>query len=357
MEVGFPLPGKLNLALFLQLLGFACFVFADPYLRTRQRRILLAVAALAFSLPVLEHLRFYLELKQTAPALRTAVSLYGFCACAAALVLTGVLIRDTLRVCAERKGTALLVFPALLIIGAVTADRLRPGHGPVSWLTVATIGCCCLSYLWMHLQLAREHDRALVSEQRIQIMISQIQPHFLYNTLSAIQALCRIDPEKAFETTEKFGSYLRMNIESLSEKNLIPFQKELEHTKIYADIEMMRFPYFHISYDIREDDFEVPALSVQPIVENAIRHGIRGQYNGRVRVMTTADEGDYVITVTDNGRGFHPETLEEMTGTHIGIRNVRERIEVLCGGTLRIESDIGKGTTVTIRIPRGEEKL
>ena len=90
---------------------------------------------------------------------------------------------------------------------------------------------------------------------RTQLLVSQIQPHFIFNTLSTIQALCRIDPEKAFDTIEKFGTYLRMNLESMGQPTLIPFQKELEHTRIYAEIEMLRYPEIHIVYDIRDDDF------------------------------------------------------------------------------------------------------
>ena len=148
-----------------------------------------------------------------------------------------------------------------------------------------------------------------------------------------------------------------MNIDSLSQASLIPFRKELEHTKIYADIEMIRFPYIHISYDIQEDDFDLPALSVQPIVENAIRHGVRGRYNGSVKVMTQTDENDIIITVTDNGKGFDPNEAETAEGTHIGLRNVRERIEMLCGGTLSIESGEGRGCTVSIRIPLRKERV
>lgn len=188
---------------------------------------------------------------------------------------------------------------------------------------------------------------------RVQLLVSQIQPHFIFNTLSTIQALCRIDPEKAFDTTEKFGSYLRMNLESLGQPTLIPFQKELEHTRIYAEIEMLRYPEIHIVYDIRDDDFELPALSVQPIVENAIRHGVRGKYGGEVLISSREEDGNHVVTIRDNGRGFDPDAVTETGENHIGIRNVRERIETMCQGSMHIDSERWKGTTVTILIPGG----
>ena len=107
---------------------------------------------------------------------------------------------------------------------------------------------------------------------------------------------------------------------------------------------------------IQEDDFELPALSIQPIVENAIRHGVRGRYNGSVKVMTRSDENEIIITVTDNGKGFNPDEAETAEGTHIGLRNVRERIGMLCGGTLSVESSEGMGCTVSIRLPRRKER-
>ena len=102
-----------------------------------------------------------------------------------------------------------------------------------------------LYYIWLHLQFVREHENDLKAQQRIQIMMSQIQPHFMYNTLATIQALCLSDPQKAFDTTALFSAYLRDNIDSLSKSDLIPVHKELQHTKIYTDIEMIRYTSFY----------------------------------------------------------------------------------------------------------------
>ena len=249
----------------------------------------------------------------------------------------------------RRNQKLILLAVILLICCLLTAEILLTGTP--GWLVPVLAVACVFAVFRLHQKMEREHEQALVAEQRIQLMISQIQPHFLFNTLSTIQALCRIDPEKAFDTTEKFGAYLRMNIESLGQSSLIPFQKELEHTKIYADIEMLRIPSIRIIYDIRDDDFELPALSVQPMVENAIRHGVRGKYGGEVIVSSYEDDRDHVITIRDNGRGFDVNAPLESDGSHIGIRNVRERIETMCQGSMSIDSEIWKGTTVTIKIP------
>ena len=222
----------------------------------------------------------------------------------------------------------------------------------ITYLTVAMVNSCLFLTYWLHLQFVNDHEKALMAEQRIKIMISQIQPHFLYNTLSSIQALCLSDPEKAFDVTERFGTYLRQNIDSLDQPQLIPFAKELEHTQVYAEIEMLRFPQIRVEYDTPDMNFSVPALTVQPLVENAIRHGIRGIENGTVRVLSVVDGDFHKITVSDNGKGFDAAGVEKSDSTHIGIRNVRERVEKMCGGTLTVESTVGAGTTVTIRLPK-----
>ena len=239
----------------------------------------------------------------------------------------------------------------LIVVAVVVETFLDHRNLPVDYLTIAVVSSCVFYYIWLHLQFVREHEQALRSEQRIQIMMSQIQPHFLYNTLSTIQALCKTDPDKAFETTEKFGTYLRQNINSLSNPQLIPIRKELEHVRIYTEIEAIRFPYIQVDFDTQDLDFRVPALSVQPIVENAIRHGVRIRENGLVTVRTRRTEEGHVIEIRDNGKGFDVKADALSDPTHIGIRNVRERIEQMCGGTLTIESVLDKGTTVLILIP------
>ncbi|MBR3149998.1 MAG: histidine kinase [Eubacterium sp.] len=243
---------------------------------------------------------------------------------------------------------------ALIILGA-SAD-LSPLYVdyPVAYLSISVVCCTVFYYIWLHLEFVREHENALKAEQRIKIMMSQIQPHFLYNTLTTIQSLCLTNPQKAFETTGKFGAYLRNNIDSLNQSDLIPVEKELEHTKVYADIEMLRFTKISVEYNVEADEFYLPALTIQPLVENAIRHGVRNREHGVVRVETKESGDNYVITVSDNGIGFDTKMPLSTNGTHIGISNVRERIEEICRGTLTINSRPGEGCVVTIIIPERE---
>ena len=114
---------------------------------------------------------------------------------------------------------------------------------------------------------------------------------------------------------------------------------------------MIRFPNVRVEYDVSDAGFSVPALTVQPLVENAIRHGVRIRREGIVTVSSRSTERFHEIVICDNGKGFDPEAVTATGGTHIGIRNVRERIEKMGGGTLTVESGSDAGTTVTIRIP------
>ena len=251
----------------------------------------------------------------------------------------------------RKREIVLPILNILLIVAAVVADSLVSGSNYISYLDITMATCSVFYYIWLHLQFVREHEQALLAEQRIQIMISQIQPHFLYNTLSTIQALCIIDPEKASKTVEKFGTYLRQNLDSLNKSDLVPFEKELEHTEIYAEIEMLRFPSISVTYNIEDYDFVLPALTVQPMVENAIRHGVRGLEHGSVTVTVKKGDGFHQILVQDNGKGFDVTSALRADDSHIGIRNVRERIRTLCGGDLEITSAAGRGTSVMITVP------
>ena len=194
--------------------------------------------------------------------------------------------------------------------------------------------------------------RAQLQESRIAIMISQIQPHFIYNTLGTIQQLCKENPQQASELVRNFSLYLRGNFSELDNTTPIRFAKELEHVRCYTEIELIRFPDMTVNYDIQTEDFLLPALTVQPLVENAIKHGLMGrEEGGTVTVTVYETETHYCVKVTDDGVGFDHTTPWDK-GQHIGIRNVRERLQVMCGGTLTVESQKGKGTTALIQIPK-----
>ena len=197
-----------------------------------------------------------------------------------------------------------------------------------------------------------------LQESKISIMLSQIQPHFLYNTLNSIYQLCETNPMRARFMVNSFAEYLRNNLSSLDDPGLISFETELAHVNTYLDIERMRFEdTLEIEYDIKCIDFSLPVLTVQPIVENAVKHGTsKKRGGGKVIISTDETEKSYIIKVADTGCGFDPSQHKDDGKQHVGIENVKQRLSNMCEGTLLIESTIGEGTTVTITIPKGSKK-
>lgn len=206
-----------------------------------------------------------------------------------------------------------------------------------------------LFYLFYHLQLAEQYEKEALQKQKLQLMISQIKPHFFFNTITTIQALCNIDPQKASDTLGVFSTYVRQNISTQTE-NLIPFDQELQHVKTFVDIELLRFPNIEVKYDLQTTDFDIVALSIQPLIENSIKHGIRSREHGIVSLATEKTKNSITITIEDNGIGFDVNTLDDLDNTHIGISNVRNRLEILQNAIMEIYSN-SNGTKVTINIP------
>jgi len=274
------------------------------------------------------------------------------------LLLLGLLYLSIREHGSRRDYAAIPIACLLLLVGAILLDSMKSESDIqyISFTSAASVISCMLFYLWMHRQLINEYEKDLLTQQRIKIMVSQIQPHFLYNTIATFKALCKTDPDKAATVAEKFGQYLRENLDSLNDETLISVEKELAHTRVYAEIEMVRFENIRVEYDVQDTDFMLPALTIQPIVENAIRHGVRIREAGVVRVCVHRADGVHEIVISDNGIGFDASAAGDGDGTHIGLANVRERIEKQCGGTLTIASEPDKGTTVTIRIPETEMK-
>jgi len=193
-------------------------------------------------------------------------------------------------------------------------------------------------------------------DQKVAIMLAQIQPHFLYNSLNSIAILCDINAKQAHDLTLKFSQYLRNNIDALSQQTPILFSTELKNIRNYLDIEKVRFAdKLNVVENIQVSDFFVPVLSVQPIVENAVKHGISKRSTpGVVMISTNQDLNNYYIIVEDNGVGFDPSILEtsEKLGKSIGISNVKYRLKSIMGADVSISSQIGKGTKVIITLPK-----
>ena len=197
---------------------------------------------------------------------------------------------------------------------------------------------------------------AQLVESRISTMMSQIRPHFIYNTLGSIEQLCNIDPQKAGELVQNFAKYLRGNFRELDNPRPILMSQEMEHVRHYISIENVRFPDMTFLFEMNSGDFHIPALTIQPIVENAIKHGLmKLPKGGTIHVVSYETDNHYCVSVEDDGVGFDTsELLDERK--HVGIRNIRGRLKAMVGGTLEIESTVGVGTKVLITIPKEVHK-
>ena len=194
--------------------------------------------------------------------------------------------------------------------------------------------------------------KAQLTESRVSTMMSQIRPHFIYNTLGSIEQLCELDPPKAGELVHNFAKYLRGNFGELDNTKPILMSQEMAHVHYYINIENVRFPDMTFSFEMKSSDFHIPALTIQPIVENAIKHGLmKLSKGGTIKVESYETDENYCVTVEDDGVGFDVNVLLDER-KHVGIRNIRGRLEAMVNGSLEIESTIGVGTKVLITIPK-----
>ena len=316
--------------------------------------------AVSFALPILTEVVFY--------------DLWLYWAVAqgvANVLLLGCLIKEF---CSAKEKTRWLCIGSLLPLIAYVVDVVMIGLGiwkrglasiyifviffVIAMIVVLRIIPHSINALAKTKELETEKIRlnAQLSESRISTMMSQIRPHFIYNTLGSIEQLCSFDPPKAGELVHNFAKYLRGNFGELDNPKPIMMSKEMEHVRYYTSIEKVRFPDMTFLFDLHGGDFPIPALTIQPIVENAIKHGLmKLPKGGTIRVVSYETDTHYCVTVTDDGVGFDTsELLDERK--HVGIRNIRGRLEAMVGGTLEIESTVGVGTKVLITIPKEECK-
>jgi len=201
-------------------------------------------------------------------------------------------------------------------------------------------------------QLAEKEE--MNKEVQIKLMLSQIQPHFIYNSLSSISTLISIDPEKAQRSLDEFTEYLRINLASLTETKLIPFDDELRHIETYVSLEKLRFNNrLNVIYDIGTTDFLVPPLSIQPLVENAIKHGVLKKIEGGDITITTFElDSEYVVEIKDDGVGFDISNINFEQNQNFGLKNINYRIHRMCNGNLTISSKKDVGTKITVEFKK-----
>ena len=189
-----------------------------------------------------------------------------------------------------------------------------------------------------------------IASQRASIAVLEMRPHFICNTMASIYVLCRRDPERAAQVVMDFTTYLRKNFGAVASAEPIPFASELEHTRAHLAVEQAQHPKsLLVDYDTPHTLFRVPPLTLQPVVENAVRHG-RDPYKGplHVSIKTRGTATGSEVTVSDDGHGLDPK---DDGGPHVALRNIRQRLELMCAGTLAVTAGDEGGTRVTVTIP------
>lgn len=239
----------------------------------------------------------------------------------------------------------------LLPLAAIVIQNLMPGYA-IAYLSIIV----AIEILFVFINVEKNMQLALEEEKlkdvQVRMMLSQIQPHFVYNALSSISTLIPIEPEKAQKALDDFTEYLRANLSSLTEHRLISFEDELKHIEAFLSLEEIRFgDRVKVAYDLKANGFFLPPLTIQPLVENAVRHGILQKVEGgTVRLSTYELDDAYVVEVIDDGIGFDANALDLSSNKHIGINNIRYRLSEMNKGWLVIESEFGKGTRAVVNI-------
>ncbi len=249
----------------------------------------------------------------------------------------------------RRKAVTILIMTAVCFLAAVMEMQGVVYPTPLLNQTIAigTILYFLLSYM--------SHSADTIENMQLSLLLMQIRPHFINNSLAAIRGMIRRDPEKAVDALNHFSGYLQDSMHSILKTSLIPLSKEMELIDNYLYMENTRFrDSITVIKELAPVDFPVPPLTVQPLVENAVRHGLRGiQTPGRLILRTETDSREYRVIVTDNGCGFDTAQPPDPSREHVGLKNVCTRLELMCGGTLEIRSTPGSGTTATVHIPAG----
>lgn len=423
-------------SMILQMFILSLAVGVDPYILKKQKKTMFWIIFLVFSLVIQNRVAYYLEFVKPAPFARTIESIWGYAVRPVVIVLflsivrpgkrlwilwlmAGVnaavylsalfsrlvfwitpenhFVRGPLTYSAHITGAILIlvllvysffewnrlrraemlipVMNALLVIAATLMDSfILHTEADADYLTVTIVSCCLFYYIWLHLKFVRDHEDALMAEQRIQLLMAQIKPHFIYNSLTAIRSYLD-EPEKAEEVLDHFAGFLRGSIDFLEETGNIQADREFDAVENYLYMERERFgEKLAVETDIRDTGFSLPPFTVQTLVENAVSHGIRMNPSGRGTVCIRSFQSgrEHIIEVEDDGPGFPAESgerrktdpeqgMEQAAGEdpdrrHVGLSNIRQRLALMCGGTLEIESGTGQGTLARVRIPKDRNK-
>ncbi|MGE5245500.1 MAG: sensor histidine kinase, partial [Betaproteobacteria bacterium] len=264
----------------------------------------------------------------------------------------------------------------VLLLAPIALELLRQGLGArwadhhrlfylaptAPWMLVVILLATVLAVatpikIWNNARIEhRLHEQEkLLLAAKIEALANQINPHFLFNTLTSISSLIRTQPETARVLITKLSGLLRRLLRATD--HFVTLREELESIDEYLDIEVVRFgPQLIVDKEISPDtlDVVVPSMILQPLVENSIKHGLaRKVGEGRITIRSAMRDGRAVIEVHDNGLGMTEERLGHALGEGIGLRNVNERLRTIYGAhcQLKLRSEPGRGTSACVEIP------
>ena len=241
-----------------------------------------------------------------------------------------------------------------ILIPLVTGVLSLPFHVPsFTTLSLVAVGMVVYGEIYQDRGMKILKNDAALTEHKVAVMVSRIEPELLDEALSNIMEMGG-NPSETVEAISKFKTYLGENISTISQTAPIPFEKELEHVMTYVGLEKLRFKdKIDVVFVTPDRDFKVPPMTLQMIVENAIKHGItQKEEGGTVTIITEELENAHRITITDNGVGFDTDAPTDTGRSHVGLENLSSRLKTMMGGTFEIKSKVGAGTTAVVLIPK-----
>lgn len=236
----------------------------------------------------------------------------------------------------------------ILVVAGFVIQEFVPGNFRTAYLAL-TFSQVLLFIHYLEFSQMRSDEK--LARQQADILLLQMRPHFIYNTLNSIYYLCAQDSSRAQEVIMAFTEYLQMNFTAIAKVDMIPFTDELHHARAYLWVEMARYEdKLSVDYDTPVEDFKLPPLTLQPIVENAVKHGLSPELPPlSIKVKTKKTKAGIEVIVEDNGPGYQPVSDDK---PHIALENIKQRMELMCKGSLDIESGENGGTVVKLMIPQ-----
>lgn len=336
-----------NLEVYLLFIYMLCYIFIP--LNTKKvlsiiNLVIFAIFVLLDISNIFNHIFFYAENGEYIRS-KTMIIAQGYQFIMLTIVFFIAILNKGLNI---REKTAFSVYCFLPFVAILFQNRFKGYAIAYASIIIAVEILFFFVNVERNISIAKEGEK--IKDAQIKLMTSQIQPHFIYNVLSSISTLITIDNAKAQEALDYFTDYLRSNLSSLGEFGLISFDKELKHIKAYLSLEKIRFnDRLNIVYDIETTDFLVPPLTIQPIVENAVKHGILEKIEGgTVTIKTYETDESYVIEVIDDGIGFDINEVDLKGTEHVGLKNIMYRINNTKNGSFDVFSKKNSGTKIRV---------